>query len=279
MTERTRGRTFMAEGKFKVAAVQMVSEPEVQANLAVAGELIAQAAGEGAQLVALPEYFCILGLRERDKVTVREAYGHGPIQDFLAAAAARNKVWLVGGSAPLACADPDKVRNTCLVFDDSGRRVARYDKIHLFGFDLGTERFQESRSIEPGTEVVTLDTPYARLGLSICYDLRFPELYRKMGTVDLILVPSSFTATTGKDHWEMLLRARAVENQAYVLAPAQGGHHKNGRDTWGHSMIIDPWGKVLAELARGPGVITAELDHAEIARVRLSLPALTHRVM
>ena len=198
----------MAEGKFRVAALQMVSEPEVQANLAAAGELIAQAAGEGAQLVALPEYFCILGLRERDKVTVREAYGQGPIQDFLAAAAAKNKVWLVGGSAPLACADPDRVRNTCLVFDDAGRRVARYDKIHLFGFDLGTERFQESRSIEPGNEVVTLDTPYARLGLSICYDLRFPEMYRKMGMVDLILVPSSFTATTGKDHWEMLLRAR-----------------------------------------------------------------------
>ena len=269
----------MAEGKFKVAAVQMVSEPDVQANLAVAGELIAQAAGEGAQLVALPEYFCILGLRDRDKVTVREADGRGPIQDFLAAAAARNKVWLVGGSAPLACADPDKVRNSCLVFDDAGRRVARYDKIHLFGFDLGTERFQESRSIEPGSEVVTLETPFARLGLSICYDLRFPEMYRKMGTVDLILVPSSFTATTGKDHWEMLLRARAVENQAYVLAPAQGGRHKNGRDTWGHSMIIDPWGKVLAVLASGPGVISAEIDHAEIARVRQSLPALTHRVM
>lgn len=269
----------MAEGKFKVAAVQMVSEPEVQANLAAAGELIARAAGEGARLVALPEYFCILGLRDRDKVDVREDYGHGPIQDFLAAAAAKHKVWLVGGSAPLACADPDKVRNTCLVFDDTGRRVARYDKIHLFGFDLGTERFQESRSIEPGSEVVTLDTPFARLGLSICYDLRFPEMYRKMGAVDLILVPSSFTATTGKDHWEMLLRARAVENQAYVLAPAQGGHHKNGRDTWGHSMIIDPWGKVLAQLASGPGVVTAEIDHAEIARVRRSLPALTHRVM
>ena len=186
----------MAEGKFKVAAVQMVSEPEVQANLAVAGELIARAAGEGARLVALPEYFCILGLRDRDKVSVREADGHGPIQDFLAAAAARNKVWLVGGSAPLACADPDKVRNSCLVFDDAGRRVARYDKIHLFGFDLGTERFQESRSIEPGSEVVTLETPFARLGLSICYDLRFPEMYRKMGAVDLILVPSSFTATS-----------------------------------------------------------------------------------
>ncbi|MBE0614799.1 MAG: carbon-nitrogen hydrolase family protein [Burkholderiales bacterium] len=269
----------MAEGKFRVAAVQMVSEPEVQANLAVAGELIARAAGEGARLVALPEYFCLLGLRDRDKVAVREADGHGPIQDFLAAAAAKNKVWLVGGSAPLECADPDKVRNSCLVFDHTGRRVARYDKIHLFGFDNGTERFQESRSIEPGGEVVTLETPFARLGLSICYDLRFPEMYRRMGAVDLILVPSSFTATTGKAHWELLLRARAVENQAYVLAPAQGGHHKNGRDTWGHSMIIDPWGEVRAVLDSGPGVVTAEVDHAEIARVRLSLPALTHRVM
>ena len=269
----------MAEGSFKVAAVQMVSGAEVPTNLAVAGKLIAQAAGEGAQLVALPEYFCILGLRDRDKVSVREAEGRGPIQDFLAETAAKYKIWLVGGSAPLECADPDKVRNTCLVFDDCGRRVARYDKIHLFGFDSGTERFQESRSIEPGSEVVTVDAPFARLGLSICYDLRFPEMYRKMGVVDLILVPSSFTAITGTAHWEMLLRARAVENQAYVLAPAQGGHHQNGRDTYGHSMIIDPWGKVLAVLASGPGVITAEIDHAEIARVRQSLPALTHRVM
>jgi len=269
----------MAEGRFKVAAVQMVSEPEVQANLAVAGKLIAQAAGEGAQLVALPEYFCILGLRDGDKVSVREADGHGPIQDFLAETAAKNKVWLVGGSAPLACADPNKVKNSCLVFDDAGRRIARYDKIHLFGFDSGTERFQESRSIEPGSAVVTVDAPFARLGLSICYDLRFPEMYRKMGVVDLILVPSAFTATTGKAHWEMLLRARAVENQAYVLAPAQGGHHRNGRDTYGHSMIIDPWGKVLAVLASGPGLVSAEIDHAEIARVRQSLPALTHRVM
>jgi nitrilase len=269
----------MAEGKFKVAAVQMVSEPEVPANLAVAGDLIAQAAGAGAQLVALPEYFCILGLRERDKVDVREAEGQGPIQDFLAETAAKNKVWLVGGSVPLECADPSKVKNSCLVFDQTGRRVARYDKIHLFGFDLGAERFQESRSIEPGNEVVTIDAPFGRLGLSICYDLRFPEMYRKMGVVDLILVPSSFTATTGKAHWEMLLRARAVENQAYVLAPAQGGHHKNGRDTYGHSMLIDPWGKVLAVLATGPGVIAGDIDHSEIARVRRSLPALTHRVM
>lgn len=181
----------MAEGKFRVAAVQMVSEPDVAANLAVAGELIARAAGEGARLVALPEYFCILGLRERDKVDVREEFGRGPIQDFLAATAAKNKVWLVGGSAPLVCADPDKVRNSCLVFDDAGRRVARYDKIHLFGFDLGKERFQESRSIEPGSDVVTVDAPFGKLGLSICYDLRFPEMYRRMGAVDLILVPSS----------------------------------------------------------------------------------------
>ena len=269
----------MTEGRFKIAAVQMVSEPEVQANLRAAGELIAQAAGEGAKLVALPEYFCILGRRDRDKVDVREPYGSGPIQDFLAAAAAKNKVWLVGGSVPLECDDPGRVRNTCLVFDDAGRRVARYDKIHLFGFDSGKERFQESRSIEPGSEVVALDTPFGRLGLSICYDLRFPEMYRSMGEVDLILVPSSFTATTGKAHWELLLRARAIENQAYVLAPAQGGHHKNGRDTYGHSIAIDPWGGVLAVLASGPGVVTAEIDHAEIARVRQSLPALTHRVM
>ena len=269
----------MTEGSFKAAAVQMVSEPEVQANLLVAGELIARAAGDGARLVALPEYFCILGLRDRDKVDVREDDGRGPIQDFLAEAAAKYKVWLVGGSAPLACADPNKVRNACLVFDDSGRRVARYDKIHLFGFDSGTERFQESRSIEPGSEVVTLETPFAKLGLSICYDLRFPEMYRKMGAVDLILVPSSFTATTGKAHWELLLRARAIENQAYVLASAQGGHHKNGRDTYGHSLIIDPWGKVLALQESGAGVVCAEIDLAEIAKVRRSLPALTHRVM
>jgi deaminated glutathione amidase len=264
---------------FTLAAIQMVSEPEVQANLDAAGALIARAAGEGARLVALPEYFCILGMRDRDKVAVREKYGSGPIQDFLASAAAKNKVWLVGGSVPLECANPEKVRNTCLVFDDAGKRVARYDKIHLFGFDNGTERFQESRTIEPGSEVVTVDAPFAKLGISICYDLRFPEMYRKMGEVDVILVPSSFTATTGKAHWELLLRARAVENQAYVLAPAQGGLHKNKRETHGHSMIVDPWGKVLAELASGPGVITARVDPAKLGEVRKSLPALTHRVM
>jgi len=265
--------------KISIAAVQMVSEPEVAANLAVAGELIARAAGEGARLVALPEYFCILGMREGDKVAVREADGSGPIQDFLAAAAARHKIWLAGGSVPLVCADPGKVRNTCLVFDDAGRRVARYDKIHLFGFELGEERFQESRTIEPGSAVVTVDAPFAKLGISICYDLRFPEMYRKMGEVDIILVPSSFTATTGRAHWELLLRARAVENQAYVLAPAQGGLHKNKRETHGHSMIIDPWGTVLAELAGGPGVISAEADPVKLAQVRRSLPALIHRVL
>ena len=267
------------EGKLRVAAVQMVSEPDVAANLAVAGDLIARAAAEGARLVALPEYFCILGMREGDKVAVREADGSGPIQDFLKEAAAKHKIWLVGGSLPLVCADPGKVRNSCLVFDDAGRRVARYDKIHLFGFELGQERIQESRTLEAGSEVVTVNAPFAKLGISICYDVRFPELYRKMGVVDIILVPSSFTATTGSAHWELLLRARAVENQAYVLAPAQGGHHKNNRNTHGHSMIVDPWGKILAELDSGPGVITAEIDAARLAQVRQSLPALTHRVM
>ena len=269
----------MAEGKFKVAAVQMVSEPEVQANLAVAGELIARAAGEGARLVALPEYFCILGRRDRDKVTVREDYGQGPIQDFLAETAARNKVWLVGGSAPLACADPDKVRNSCLVFDDAGRRVARYDKIHLFGLELGEQRFNEARTIEPGDQPVALDTPFGRIGLSVCYDVRFPELYRAAGPVDAWLVPSAFTAVTGAAHWELLLRARAVENQCYVIAPAQGGLHENGRRTHGNSMIVDPWGEVLASRAEGEGIVLAELDAGRLAEVRQSLPALQHRKM
>jgi nitrilase len=257
----------------------MVSTPRVDENLETAARLIVEAVERGATLVALPEYFPIMGLKDSDKFKVREANGDGPLQRFLADTARQQGIWLVGGSIPLVAQAPDKVLNSCLVFNPQGERAARYDKIHLFGFDLGAERFQESRSIEPGSEVVTVDAPFGRLGVSICYDLRFPEMYRKMGTVDLILVPSSFTATTGTAHWEMLLRARAVENQAYVLAPAQGGHHKNGRDTWGHSMIVDPWGKVLAVLAVGAGVVTADIDRAEIARVRQILPALTHRVM
>jgi predicted amidohydrolase len=267
------------QAKTAIAAIQVTATPRVADNLATAGRLIAEAAQKGAQLVALPEYFCLLGLRDRDKVDARENFGSGPIQDFLAATAEREKVWIVGGTLPLACDIPDKVRNASLVYDADGKCVARYDKVHLFGFQSGAERYDERRSLEPGSGVVTLDTPFGRLGLSVCYDLRFPEFYRAMGMVDLILIPSAFTETTGRAHWEILIRARAVENLCYVLAPAQGGHHENGRDTFGNSMIVDPWGEVLARLDKAPGVALAEMDLARIAEVRTSLPALTHRTM
>ena len=263
----------------RVAAVQMVSGPEVEGNLREAGRLIESAVGEGAKLVALPEYFPIFGLDERDKVRVREEPGSGPIQAFLSETARRHGIWLVGGSAPLVASVPDKVRNSCLVYDDKGKCVARYDKIHLFGFEMGAESYSEPRTIEPGAEVVVVDTPFARIGLSICYDLRFPELYRAMGKVDLILVPSAFTATTGKAHWETLIRARAIENLAYVLAPAQGGRHANGRETHGDSMLVDPWGVILARLPHGPGVVIGDIDASRIATLRASLPALTHRTL
>ena len=273
----------MTQRRIRVAAIQMVSAPEVAPNLEAAARLIAAAAAAGAKLVALPEYFCILGRHENDKLKVREADGSGPIQDFLAQAAQRHKLWLVGGTVPLACGDEARVRSACLVFDDAGRRVARYDKMHLFGLDLGGQRFDESRTIEPGDQPVAVDTPLGRLGLSVCYDVRFPELYRAAGAasapIDAWLVPSAFTAVTGAAHWDTLLRARAIENQCYVIAPAQGGLHPNGRRTHGHSMIVDPWGEVLASRAEGEGVVLAELDAARIAEVRQSLPALQHRRM
>lgn len=259
------------------AAVQMVSAPQVEPNLRAAEALIAQAARDGAALVALPEYFCILGNQGSDKVKVREADGAGPIQEFLADAARRHAVWLVGGTVPIACADPARVRSACLVFDAAGRRVARYDKMHLFAFTRGAESYDEALTIEPGGTPVVIDSPFGRLGLSICYDLRFPELYRGWGAVDACFVPSAFTATTGAAHWETLLRARAIENQCYVVAPAQGGLHANGRRTHGHSMIIDPWGEVMAVKPEGEGVVCAELEAARIAEVRKSLPALQHR--
>ena len=272
-------RVRAAAGKVCVAAVQMVSAPEVAPNLEAAARLIAAAAAAGAKLVALPEYFCILGRHETDKVMVREADGYGPIQDFLAGAASRNRVWLVGGTIPLVSLNEEKVRSACLVFDSEGRRVARYDKMHLFGLDLGEQRFDESRTIEPGEQPVAIDTPFGRIGLSVCYDLRFPELYRALGVVDALLVPSAFTSVTGAAHWELLVRARAVENQCYVIAPAQGGLHPNGRRTHGHSMIVDPLGEVLASRAEGEGIVLAELDAGRLAEVRQSLPALQHRKM
>jgi nitrilase len=264
---------------FKVAAVQTVSTPSVEENLRAAASLVDEAASEGAKLVVLPEYFCIMGMRDRDKVAARERDGVGPIQEFLSAAAKRHAVWLVGGSVPLECADPNRVRNSCLVYDTGGKRVARYDKIHLFGLELGSERFNEASTIEPGDKPMAVDSPFGRIALSVCYDVRFPELYRALAPMDIILVPSAFTATTGRAHWETLLRARAIENLAWVIAPAQGGRHANGRETHGHTMIIDPWGKVVAERPTGPGVVVAEIDPAFQARIRSSLPALTHRVL
>jgi nitrilase len=283
MTESTRPAPARATG-VRVAAIQMVSTTRVEANLRAAGDLIAQAAQAGAQLVGLPEYFCLMGSRDTDKVAAREADGRGPIQEFLAAQAARHRIWLAGGTLPLVAPQADRVMNSALVFDPTGQRVARYDKMHLFRFENGTESYDEARTIAPGDQVTGFDveTPDGtriRVGLSVCYDLRFPELYRALGRCDLILVPAAFTAVTGRAHWETLLRARAIENLCYVLAPAQGGRHENGRSTFGHSMLIDPWGEVLASRDEGPGVVVGEIDPARIARLRASLPALEHRVL
>jgi nitrilase len=264
---------------FKVAAIQTVSGAEVAQNLTACAALIDEAVQAGARLIGLPEYFGIIGLRDRYKVAVREKAGDGPIQQFLSETARRHKVWLVGGSVPLECDSPDKVWNSSLVYDDAGRQVARYDKIHLFGFDNGKEKYSEERTIAHGSKVVTVDSPFGRIGLSICYDLRFPELYRAFGDVDLIFVPSAFTETTGAAHWEPLLRARAIENLAHVVAPAQGGVHTNGRETHGNTMIIDPWGKIIARLPKSAGVVVAEIDPARGREARSMLPALTHRTL
>lgn len=263
----------------KIAAVQMVSGPQVAPNLETAQGLIARAAEQDAQLVALPEYFPMIGASDADRLVAREHFGSGPIQDFLRDCARRHGIWLIGGSLPLAAEDENKLRNSCIVFNPQGEAVARYDKIHLFGFQKGAENYNESATIEPGSMPVAFDTPFGRVGLGICYDLRFPELFRRLGHIDLLVLPSAFTETTGKAHWELLLRARAVENQCYVLAPAQGGHHPTGRMTYGNSMIVDPWGDVIARMEKGDGVVMAEFDPERITEVRIILPALTHRVL
>ena len=257
----------------------MASGPNVAANLNEAGRLIEMAVAQGARLVALPEYFAIMGMRPTDKVKVREKDGDGPIQRFLSETSARLKIWLVGCSVPMAAPVEGKIYNSCQLYDDSGRMVARYDKIHLFNLDLGKERFAEEGTLEPGKQVKVVDSPFGRIGLSVCYDLRFPELYRAMKDVDIIVVPSAFTETTGRAHWESLVRARAIENLAYVLAPAQGGYHLSGRETHGDSMIVDPWGTVLDRLPRGSGVVIASINPAYQASLRKSLPALAHRAI
>lgn len=264
-------------GAVRVAAIQMASGPNVASNLAEAGQLIELAVEGGARLVALPEFFAIMAMKDADVVKAREAEGHGPIQSFLARMAKKHKIWLIGGSVPLEANAANRVRNSCLVYDERGKQVARYDKIHLFGLDLGNERYQESKLIEPGDTIVVINSPFGRIGLSVCYDLRFPELYRAMPDVDIIVVPSAFTATTGRAHFETLIRARAIENLAYVVAPAQGGYHLSGRETHGDSMIVDPWGVVLDRLPRGSGVVIANINPAYQASLRKSLPALQHR--
>ena len=267
----------------RVAAIQMVSAPTVHTNLSQALMLLKQAADAGAELAVLPEYFCMLGQKDTDKLAIAETPGCGPLQDFLSQTAAALKIWLVGGTIPMASQQPDKVYNSTLVFAPGGECVARYDKIHLFRFANGAESYDESRVLVPGSLPVTFDLPSLdghtwRIGLSVCYDLRFPELYRAL-KADVLLVPSAFTHTTGQASWEVLLRARAIENLAYVVAAAQGGLHDNGRRTWGQSMVVDAWGHILAQLAEGPGVVLADIKAPEQAALKLQLPALNHRIL
>jgi predicted amidohydrolase len=266
----------------RVAAVQMASGPNISANLMEAARLIAVAATDhGAKLVVLPENFALVGLSEQDKVKIREAEGTGPIQDFLANQAARHGVWLVGGTISLKAHDPQKVRAACMLWDDRGRRVAHYDKMHLFDVHIAQtgENYAESLTIEQGHRAVVVDTPFGRLGLAVCYDLRFPELFRAMldQGMEVLAVPSAFTAVTGMAHWEILVRARAVENLSYVIAAAQGGYHTNGRETYGDSMIVDPWGVVLDRLPRGSGVVSAAIEPERLKSIRHNFPAIHHR--
>ena len=264
---------------YRVAAVQMVSGADVAANLAQAEPLIAEAAGRGAQLVLLPENFGFIGVHAKDKIAMRESDGDGIQQAFLSTTARRHRIVLIGGSVPIACDDPSRIKQALLVYGSDGARLARYDKIHLFRFTQGDENYDEAKTISAGADAQSFETPGGRIGLSICYDVRFPELYRTFTDAALIVVPAAFTVPTGAAHWETLLRARAIENQCYVLAAAQGGVHPGGRRTWGHSMLIDPWGEIVAQRADGPGVVIGDIDPERIADVRTRLPALSHRTL
>lgn len=277
--DNTQTRIAAQQNAFKVAAIQMASGPNVEGNLNEARRHIAKAVEQGAKLVVLPEFFAIMGMEAKDTVKVREQAGQGNIQQFLSETARKHKIWLVGGSIPLAANAPDKVRNSCLVYDETGAQVARYDKVHLFNLTLGNEQYNEAQTIEAGNQVVVVDSPFGRIGLAVCYDLRFPELFRAMKNADIIVLPAAFTATTGKMHWEPLVRARAIENLSYFIAAAQGGYHVNGRETHGHSMIVDPWGRIMDELQRGSGVVIADVNPSYQASLRKSLPALSHRTL
>ncbi|WP_150301339.1 carbon-nitrogen hydrolase family protein [Pseudomonas profundi] len=265
----------------KVAAIQMISGPDVAANLESAAGLIAEAAADGAQLILLPECFAAFGNRSLADIGVAEFQGTGPIRPFLAQQARQNGVWLIGGSIPLPLTPTGKPMATCLVVDDQGSEVARYDKLHLFDVEVAdnTRSYRESRDYGYGDQVVHVDTPVGRVGLSICYDLRFAELYLALSraNADLIVVPSAFTAVTGAAHWEVLLRARAIETQCYILAANQGGLHPGGRETFGHSCLVDPWGEVVASLEQGEGVVCQQIDHAHMQAIRQRMPVSGHR--
>ena len=255
----------------------MVSAPELAPNLEAAGRLIGAAAAAGAKLVALPENFYCIGRHETDKVKLGEPEGRGPVQDFLSRTAREHGIWILAGTVPILGSNEGHIRGACLVYDGQGKRVARYDKMHLFRFTAGDERYDETRTLEPGERPVAIDSPFGRLALSVCYDVRYPELYRALAPFDAMFVPSAFTVPTGTAHWETLLRARAIENQAYVVAPAQGGVHASGRSTYGHTMIVDPWGEVLGVRVKGEGMVLAEIDLDLIKEVRAKLPALSNR--
>ncbi|MGH8120902.1 MAG: carbon-nitrogen hydrolase family protein [Gammaproteobacteria bacterium] len=266
----------------RVAAIQMVSGGDVQANLASAAGLIQRAAAERATFMLLPENFALMGGREEDKLLIMEPYGSGPIQNFLAAQAQQHVIWLMGGTIPLTAKKVNKVRAACLLYNPAGECVARYDKIHLFDVAVGSgaqDIYNESVTIEGGTDITVADMPFGNIGMSVCYDVRFPELFRRMHQdhVHIITVPSAFTATTGKAHWETLMRARAIENLCYVIASNQGGRHVNGRETWGHSMVVNPWGEVLAVVEQGDGIACADIDLEQLRALRNRFPTLTHR--
>lgn len=267
--------------KMKVGAIQMATGMNVTANLHEAERLIKAAKAAGAELIVLPENFAFMGKRDQDQLALREEDGDGPLQAFLSRVARQQSVWLVGGTIPMVATDASKVRAACLVYDDKGRRVGRYDKVHLFDVCLpgGEERYQESATIEAGSRVLVLDSPFGRMGVAVCYDLRFPEIFRRMldEGMEILVIPAAFTAITGKAHWETLVRARAIENLAYVVAAAQGGFHINGRETHGHSMIVDPWGTVLGQLPRGSGFICSDLDDEYQNSVRRNFPTIEHR--
>jgi deaminated glutathione amidase len=264
---------------FRAAAIQMTSGADVAENLRAAGRLIDAAASDGAHLVLLPENFGLMGLHARDKLAAQEPDGDGPQQAFLAQIARKHRLHVIGGSVPLTSGDGERVKQSLLVYGPDGARLMRYDKIHLFRYTHADEDYDEAKTIVAGSEPATFVAPCGRVGLSICYDLRFPELYRRLGEVSLVVVPAAFTARTGEAHWETLLRARAIENQCYVLAAAQTGTHPGGRRTWGHSMLVGPWGELMALRAEGEGFVSGNVDLDRIASVRTKLPALTHRTL